>query len=299
MLKRDITRFDALHSYPNLEAFYRDTPKEELTTIKYGAGDLDILFLDREASTTVVCFHAALSPSGTNSYPLFSALRMTTDLEANIICVSDPILERGLSLGWYAGAEGQPLQRDLPNVIRHFLSRYEVNQHVVFFGSSGGGFASLYYSHGFPGSSVLAMNPQTNIAEYTPKTVSDYVQGAWGKSEIEQTPITYNLTDVYRDGFPNTVYFMQNLYDAHHRDRHVAWWMRGIPAHSPNMNLLMDDWGFGHVPPPSDLAEAALKAVVEKDRDRLAELGFINAPAHDEPARLFLARKAAQQKTNL
>lgn len=295
MLKRDITRFEAVHEYPNLEAFYRDRPRVELTTIKYGTGNLDILHLDRGASTTVVCFHAALAISRTTSYPLFSALRMTTDLNANVLCVSDPILERGLSLGWYAGAKGQPLQRDLPNVIRHFLAGYDAPQNVVFFGSSGGGFAGLFYSHGFPGSSVLAMNAQTNISEYTQSVVSEYVQNAWGENLLEDAPITSNLIEVYRDGFPNTVYYMQNLHDSHHRDRHVAPWMRGIPAHSPNMNLLMDDWGFGHVPAPAELTQTALEAVVHRDQETLAKLGFINAPASDEPAKLVRAHRAANQ----
>lgn len=296
MLKRDLSRFDAVHTYPNLEAFYRDEPQEELSTIKYGTGDLDILFLNRDASTTVVCFHAALSPSGTSAYPLFSALRMTAELDANILCVSDPILERGLSLGWYAGAASQPLQRDLPNVIRHFLSRYDSDHHLVFFGSSGGGFASLFYSHGFPGSSVLAMNAQTNIAEYTPSVVTSYLNEAWSVNDIEDAPITYNLTEVYRDGFPNKVYFVQNLFDAHHRDRHIARWMRGIPDHSPNMNLLMDNWGSGHVPPPAGLIQDCLEAVVYQDHEKLAELGFINKPASNEPARLVMAYRAATEE---
>lgn len=292
MLKRDLSRFDKVNSYPNLEAFYQEHPQVELSTIKYGDGDLDVFFLDRGASTTVICFHAALATNRTTSYPLFSALRMTSHLDANIICISDPILERGLSLGWYAGADKQPLQRDLPNVIRHILSVYDKHQHLVFMGASGGGFAALFYSHGFPGSSALAMNAQTNISEYTESAVSEYLNKAWGVGTIQEAPITFDLTEVYRDGFPNKVYFMQNLHDSHHRDRHIAHWMRGIPAHSPNMNLLMGDWGFGHVPPPADLVQASLEAIVERDQDQLDRLGFINKPARNEPAKQVMAHRA-------
>ena len=291
MLRRDISRFDNVRSYRNLGDFFASSPDAEFITVKYGESELDLLHIDRGADTTIVCFHAALAHGKVASYPLFSALNVTAGFNVNVICVSDPALSMGLSLGWFAGTGSQPLQRDLPNAIRHLLSRYETRQRLIFFGASGGGFASLFYSHGFPGSIALAMNPQTDIAEYNPEVVSKYAETAWGESSLEYVPIVTDLGELYRDGFPNTVYFMQNVFDGHHRDRHVAYWMRKIPAESNRLNLLMDDWGQGHVPPPISLIESTLGAIIANDHEKLDSLGFVNAPTVDEPARQFRSRR--------
>lgn len=213
---------------------------------------------------------------------------MTADIDANIICVSDPVLALGGELGWFAGTRTQPLQRDLPNVLRHFLSVHPP-QRVIFFGASGGGFASLYYSHGFPGSVALSINPQTKLANYTPAAVGDYVFKAWNATSLTEVPIVSDLDALYRDGFPNTIYLMQNMLDGHHRDRHLAPWMRTVPSKSERINLLMDRWGKGHAPPPSSLIKNVLTAIVLEDQSELSTLGFINAPGANAPARLYRA----------
>ena len=193
MLRRDLSRFDNVCWYRNLGDFFASSPDAEFITIKYGDSELDLLQIDRGADTTIVCFHAALAHGKVSSYPLFSALNVTSGFNVNVICISDPVLSMGLSLGWFAGTRSQPLQRDLPNAIRHLLSSYEKKQRVIFFGASGGGFASLFYSHGFPGSIALAMNPQTDIAEYNPDVVAEYVETAWGQSSLESLPIVTDL----------------------------------------------------------------------------------------------------------
>lgn len=121
MLERNISKFDEVHPYGSLGEFFAARPRPGLTTIQYGGSEIDLLHIDRGANTTIICFHAALARKKVTSYPLFSARRMTSDIDANIICVSDPVLALGGELGWFAGTRTQPLQRDLPNVLRHFL----------------------------------------------------------------------------------------------------------------------------------------------------------------------------------
>ena len=136
---------------------------------------------------------------------------------------------------------------------------------------------------------ALSINPQTNLANYTPTAVSDYILKAWNATSLKEVPIVSDLGALYRDGFPNTIYLMQNMLDGHHRDRHLAPWMRTVPSGSERMNLLMNKWGKGHAPPPSSLIKNVLTAIVFENKTELSTLGFINGPASNAPARLYRA----------
>lgn len=286
------------HTYTSLEDFYSQPPETGVITINYGGSPLDLLHINRGFSTTLIIFHAALAGPKVTSYPLFSGLRVARGIEANLICVSDPSLALGLELGWFGGNKNQPLQRDLPNVLRHLISRYAFGQDLVFFGASGGGFASLFYSHGFPGSTVITMNPQTNIRTYNPVFVNAYAQTAWGVDDLKDAPLVSDLGEVYREGFPNRVLFLQNVWDGHHRDRHLAKWLRAVPATSDKLFLLIDDWGRGHVPPSKTTIENTLIDAVMDTEEGFSDLGFVQGPGHRYPGQQFLAFKARLQETS-
>lgn len=296
MLQRDTARFSQEeHHYASLGDFYSQPPETGLITINYGDAPLDLLHIDREAGTTLVIFHAALAGSKVTTYPLFSGLGVTKDLDVNLICVSDPSLTLDLELAWFAGNQHQPLQRDLPNVLRHLLSHYSDHQELVFFGSSGGGFASLFYSFGFPESTAITMNPQTDISEYNQKFVEEYALAAWSTDDLASVPIVTDLGKLYRDGFPNRVIFLQNILDGHHRDRHLARWMRAISTPSDHLFLLMGNWGRGHIPPDKNIVRLTLTAACSGQFDILEDLGFVQAPLKNYPASVLLEyRKKVQ-----
>lgn len=267
-------------------------------SIRYGGAYLDVLIEDHGAPTSVVIFHAARSKNW-QSLPVFSGLQMMEDIHANVVCLSDPVLDTGLDLALFAGDRHRPLQRDLPNVIRHVLAGFGSHRHLVFFGAFGGGYAALTYSHGFPGSLALPANPQTVLSRYTPAPVQEYAQKAWeGVADIDQVPVITSMDQLYRDGFPNTVGFIQNFRDAHHRDQHIAPWMRAVDSHSPRLHALLDDWGKGHVAPPVGLLHDVIEAAAASDGDWTAALdgqGFVQAPGPRHAATTFLAWKAAQK----
>lgn len=279
MLPRSIERYgQEIHEFQSLEDFYRDSPKTGAITINYGGHPLDLLHLDRGYDTTIVIFHAALVGSRVKSLPLFSGLRVTKDVPANIICVADPSIRFGIELAWFAGNKDQPLQRDLPNVLRHLLSRYEQSQKMVFFGSSGGGFAALFYGHGFPGSIIVASHPQIRLSEYNPAVVDAYLKSAWDVDSLNATPITHDLNTLYSAGLPGSVLVLQNAWDGHHRDRHLAPWIRAIPRNPQSLYVLVGAWGRGHTPADSETLKAVINKVVTGSFDELANLGFEHAP---------------------
>ena len=292
MTRRDLTRFaDPVHEYRDLAEFLSASVPAGVLTVDYHGAPLDILNRSRGAATTVVVFHTALSPQMT-TVPVFSGLEITAGLDTNLVCVSDPSLSRDdtLKLAWFAGNQDQPLQRDLPTILRHILASQGA-EHVVFFGASGGGFAALYYSHFFPGSLALPMNPQIIVKDYDDDAALAYATACFGAATLEQARavladrVTGDVRHLYRGGFTNTVGYVQNLMDTHHLYRQLAHFLGAVPT-SPRMNLLVEDWGRGHIPPPRELTRTVLRSVVDAEGDwtgALARLGFESAPAPSWP----------------
>ncbi|PRB72736.1 hypothetical protein [Arthrobacter sp. MYb213] len=291
-LARNLARFSfKQNDYSSLQSFFSQEALPGISTIKYGTGYLDVYFEDRGSKNTIVIFHAAQSKTW-KSYPVFSGMSMMEGLDANIIAVSDPSLALGLELAWFAGNQHQRLQIQLPGVIRHILSSVRTAEKLIFFGASGGGFAALYYSYLFPESLALVANPQTKIGNYTKFAVDNYTEMAWDSLDLDNVNITSDLTKLYRDGFPNKIAYLQNIRDGHHRDRHLAPWVRGLDTSPNNLFLLLDDWGPGHIAPPVDLFRRILRAVFAAKNPRswnsaLYELNFVQSPSKTYAGEFF------------
>lgn len=295
MPPRDTSRFGdyELLEFESLDRFHEAVTRPGLITIDYNGSPLDILRIDKGSDTTVVVFHSSLSQS-VRTIPVFSGLGVLSGMHANIICVSDPTLELNekLKLAWFAGNSKQHLQRDLPQILGKLLDEQSA-KHVIFFGASGGGFASMYYSAAFPDSLAIPLNPQTNIRRFPESAVLSYARVAFGARSIEQArnhlinSITDDLRDVYRSGSRNTIAYVQNYMDTHHVYRHMQPFLSAIPR-SGNTLCLVDDWGFGHVAPPGELSRGVLEAAINSDghwQDALVSFGFTSDPAPELPVR--------------
>lgn len=264
---RDYSRYqEPTILHPSLEEFLASTVPAAVHTIALGQGFLDLRVTDRKAATTIVVFHAAANPQHV-SLPLFVGQHMTDELEANVVFISDPALDRGTPIGWFTGDKSRPLQEDLVRAIRHVQESLEAARHLVFFGPSAGGFASLYYSHRFPGSLAIVANPQTNIEKYSPEHVLHYRQDCWSGLSLADTGITYDLVPTYAESFPNWVAYLQNEDDLLHVEEHLAPWRKAVAANADRFRVLMGDWGEGHAPAPLYLLIGILSYAIAVDGD--------------------------------
>ena len=137
------------------------------------------------------------------------------------------------------------------------------------------------------------MNPQINIAEYSPVPVAEYLAKAWNGVGLDEVPIETNLMNLYRNGYSNQVFLIQNMQDGLHRDRHMAPFVRALPS-TGGLHLLLGDWGKGHVPPPFSVVESVLQSAVNSNsdwqkfaRECIAE----SAPARNFPINWLKNRK--------
>lgn len=133
-----------------------------------GGQHLDALLVNKESDTMVVAFHGALDRK-THAIPRFERLRTLNELPVSTLYVGDPTLWMGehLRLSWYVGW----LEFDAQRVIAEWAVAAALRvgaSHVIFTGSSGGGFAALQVSALVPGSMALPFNPQTMVYQYRP-----------------------------------------------------------------------------------------------------------------------------------
>jgi pimeloyl-ACP methyl ester carboxylesterase len=252
-------------NYRDLDAFLGlDSVPAGINSVTVNGIPIDLVNVDLGADTTVIIFHGAIEPGHT--IPFLSGNGITHGLQANRVSISDPslILSDKLALSWYAGNKDQQLQSILPKIIQKVLDSHG-SKRVIFFGGSGGGFASLYFSTLFPESLAFVFNPQTNIERYLGRSVRDYATIAYGiaddeynpLAEIEDRPVT-DVLPIYSNPVPNTVLYLQNLNDPYHIDRHLDPF---IKAKHPENRIFFhqDAWQDGHTPPPKEMLKDYLQ----------------------------------------
>lgn len=281
--RRPATTDAPVAEYPSIDAFLNteSVPSGRFTVV-YEDLPIDFQYEHRDSQTTVVSFHGAAQ---TNiSLPWFVGKGVLQDVEANWLAVSDPtlLLDAELKLSWYAVSQQQPnLQGIVAAVVRH-VAQVSGTKHHIFFGSSGGGFASLEMGRRFPGSLALPVNPQTAIRRYGQKVRQHYVDVAWNGETplVPGSPIVHDLPEVYNQEFPCTVGYIQNSWDAIHISKHLLPFFRTVDDHS-SLHLLLGAWGDPaidkHVPPDKPQLVQIFSALVAAEGDwvpALEQVGF-------------------------
>lgn len=247
--------------YPSLSAFYEDQLREGIQVLPFGDSVLEILVEDRKSDTTLVLFHAAVDPNQT-TLPIFIGHQLTAELEANLVFVSEPSLQFGASIGWYTGDPDTNLQMELVKVLSHVQKGLNTSNHLLFYGSSAGGFASLYYSHCFPNSLAIVANPQTNIAKYHSAHVQKFLKRVWKTTEITNVTAQTEVCSLYEESFPNYVGYLQNADDDLHISEHCRPWAEATRQFSERRKFMIENWGEGHAPPNFFLLKGILEYAV-------------------------------------
>lgn len=214
-------------------------------------------------------FHAALAKPGT-SFPVFSGANISQSLPVDRVFVADPTLyiDDNLTLAWYAGSHVQP---DLQDAIAQILM--ELTSHssqTIAFGASGGGFAALYYASRLPSALAIPVNPQVDLARYSPGPVRKWLRLGWNSDAdiggLEEIPTVTDSGLAYRSGTPAKVWYVQNTGDQNHMKNHYGPFMKSLPW-GHNVVPILVDAGAGHVPPQKRHLQNILRAASEGHTD--------------------------------
>ena len=253
-----------IFSHSSLDSFGSTGLQNGIHSISYGDGLLDLMIEDRNAETTIIFFHAAV-PFRKATLPVFSGLSVSADLDANLVLVSDPGLENGTNLTWYAGDSERNLQHDLTNVLNQVLKNFARHKYTITYGNSGGGFASLIYAAKLPNCTAMAVNPQTEIGNYHPKAVERFTDTCWNGLPLDAVPITTNVADIYEIPCSTRVVYIQAMGDEHVSDHMQPFFERVHPENQVGIRFLWN--GVGHQAPHKKLVTAMLEDVISSRGD--------------------------------
>lgn len=224
--------------------------------------NLEALLLNKQSDTLIVAFHGAVLRTKTE-LPMFERLTSFGTLDESLMIFSDPTLRLAdnLDLSWYTGWDDM----DPRPIMAEWATRAAAAtgaKRIVFWGSSGGGFASLQVSSYAPGSIAVAMNPQIELNGYLvegtgPGPLRRYVNVVWPHlapvpiRELDDTHDWHStlgdrvsVAKRYENPIDNRVLFVQNRNDHSHIDRH-----HGVFKHSvengPNREHVVFDYYDG------------------------------------------------------
>lgn len=220
-------------------------------------------WINRGKDVTVVAFSAAITSRVAHYVPVFSGWNLVKELDANVLLVSDPTLmmDDRITLGWYAGNRDQPL---LVGAYDRIFERLSLRSRVLFFGASGGGFASLRHARMLEDSLAVVSNPQTDITKFS--YYPTYLDLAWG-IEFEENlsmPIVTNLNSLYSEQSFARVIYVQNSADIDHVKNHYDPFRRAT-AGSESVMFLTPSLGNGHVGPDVRSFQDLLSIAVSDD----------------------------------
>lgn len=253
-----------------------------ISTIHSGGVPIDLLINPGNSNTTIFFFHGAIERDFT--LPVLSGLGISGGLEANRVFVSDPslTLDNSLMLSWYAGNYKQPdLQQTLVLIFKKIAESLGSDR-TVFFGGSGGGFASLFYASYFRNSLALVFNPQTDVAMYSERAVRDFAEKAFNITPGQDNPLSelppqiiVDLRQIYGEPKDTKIAYLQNSNDTSHTERHLRPFTKAIHPETEFL-LLNQPWQHGHSPPPKDLLAKLLNLAVSSDNwhQELTAIGF-------------------------
>ena len=240
---------------------YEVRTAEQLFQISHAVSDLNIHIGSRivpakfrwnnKCKYLLISFHGAVNRQ-TRTPPIFPPFLPKMGDAVAQLCLSDPLMldEGKYSMTWYAGSENFPAQillSDFFNAVTEF-GKFE---RVVFFGSSAGGFASLFYSSALFGSVAVVGCPQTNMYTYYPGHLKRYLEGCWPSlKNVEglSKNICMDLCEHYSIKKPNTVIYLQSAGDHFHTRTQLAPFLAAV-SRAPGARFIIrsDFWGrLGH-----------------------------------------------------
>jgi hypothetical protein len=203
--------------------------------------------------------------------PFFSGIGLGGSLDSAFLCVSDPTLsvDPTLRLGWYTGRAGEGLQGRLALLLDGISRR--TGRELVLAGGSGGGFAAIMLASRLERpASAFVWNPQTDLLDYAPEAVADYLRVVLGLDEaavaaldrparaaaLEAGGIQHSLVAAGTGGLRRLLY-LQNAADGHvvshlapFLDEGGYRWEAGRHRDAAGRLVLVSPFAEGHDPPP-------------------------------------------------
>lgn len=212
----NISEIPSIHTEPTIYKFKID---DNLS--------LSGLFSIKPNPENIIIFFNGAIRGELSSSPYFMRWSWAYEQKLSFICFDDPVVSctQLTNIGWYVGTAQHDLQHYINLIISNIISSLNIGPNKVFFyGSSGGGFASLIAATRLRGSVAIACNPQTNVFNYHKNAVQKFTSNFFGNTNISpENDIYYRFCVLHSikkfDYIPNIIY-VQNIQDKFHLEKH-------------------------------------------------------------------------------
>lgn len=240
-------KFDQLSNY-----LFKPSDGKSQININIHGHTVPVKFLwNKTCQNLLISFHGAVDRV-TRTPPIFSPILPHLGNDTAQLSISDPLMlvEGDYGMTWYAGSDIFPAQIILTELFNKIIELGHFKR-VVFVGSSGGGFAALYYSSLISESVAITGNPQTSIHRYYSGHIKRYMDGCWSSLANESELSNKICTDLchwYSVERPNTVVYLQSPGDSFHTRTQLAPFLSEI-SQVPKARFIVnsDYWGrLGH-----------------------------------------------------
>lgn len=209
-----------------------------------------------------------------SALPVFERRGLALLMPGNILCISDPTshVSDDVTMGWYVGTHERDYTRLMAQLVDRVAKQLDIRMtNVVFYASSGGGFASLMCARLLPGANCIVVNPQIEIAKHGVEEHREQFGRAFsGDANFETVSQEHSERLSVLEAFPDaaslppTVY-VQNSKDTSHFKEHYEVFCEaysapkegGIGAGGRVLTLVFDH-EVGHGPEPRQLVRPLL-----------------------------------------
>jgi hypothetical protein len=176
----------------------------------YRWNDVDFMYKKNIGATKlVVVFHGAVNVD--TSLPVFRGFDYTLS-KCNILSISDSLLiyykSVKMLLTWYLSTKKYNMIERYETIIRTIMDSSKNNDNVLFYGTSGGAYASIYFASIF-NQSCLVSNGQIYLQKYTYWDRMNY-----NLKKCNDEIIYPDLHEhIITNGFPKRIYMYYNKND--------------------------------------------------------------------------------------
>ncbi|WJV30756.1 glycosyl transferase family 2 [Rossellomorea sp. AcN35-11] len=186
------------------------------------------IHLKKDSDRLVVLGSGAYN-SAKMSPPVFQRFSWAEDIDASTIYYNDPTLYLGkINLGWGQGTEDRFYLEELAGILDEiFMCLNATRDKVTFYGSSAGGFMSMYLAGLLKGTSAVVNNPQTVVSDYYQSHVEKMYSCSYPEYSTEDILKKFghrlNIVTFFKEiNFIPEIYYLQNLACSHDVKMHLT-----------------------------------------------------------------------------
>lgn len=188
--------------------------REAYNNYLYNVNDEVCEFKKGDEDSLVVFLNGAINRS-VKAPPIFQRSSWLPSFQSHCLIIPDKIVEinSSLELSWYLDKRGDFLRNIREYVIQKASELKVKHEKIVFYGSSGGGYAALMLASMVEGSVAIAINPQINLRKYIGRVYQKFLVD----TARHDLMIEHDLKDYFEfiGRIPNMIY-VQNRGDVEH-----------------------------------------------------------------------------------